>query len=47
MLYITREEPIDVLLDMMVAIVTFLVFLDKRRVVWTVIKELFVVEAVL
>ena len=30
----------------MVALVTFLVFLDKKRVVWTV-KELFVVETVL
>ena len=32
--------------DVMVAIVTFLVLLDKKRVVWTV-KELFVVETVL
>ena len=34
------------LMDVMVAIVTFLVFLDKKRVVWTV-KEHFVVETVL
>ena len=34
------------LMDVMVALVTFLVFLDKKRVVWTV-KELFVVETVL
>ena len=37
---------IDVLMDVKIAIVTFLVFLDKKRVVWTV-KELFVVETVL
>ena len=34
------------LMDVMVAIVTFLVFLDYKRVVWTV-KEHFVVETVL
>ena len=43
---IQTEVPIDVLMDVMVAIVTFLVFLDKKRVVWTV-KEHFVVETVL
>ena len=46
MLDIQTEGPIDVLMDVMVAIVTFLVFLDKKRVVWTV-KEHFVVENVL
>ena len=46
MLDIQTEEPIDVLMDVMVAIVTFLVFLDKKRVVWTV-KELFVVQTAL
>ena len=46
MLDIRTEETIDVLMDVMVAIVTFLVFLDKTRVVWTV-KEHFVVETVL
>ena len=46
MLDIRTEETIDVLMDVMVAIVTFLVFLDKKRVVWTV-KEHFVVETVL
>ena len=43
MLDIQTGEPTDVLMDGMVAIVTFLVFLDKKRVVWTV-KEHFVVE---
>ena len=46
MLDITREVPTDVLMDVKIAIVTFLVFLDKKRVVWTV-KGLFVVETVL
>ena len=46
MLDIRTEETIDVLMDVMVAIVTFPVFLDKKRVVWTV-KEHFVVETVL
>ena len=46
MLDIRTEETIDVLMDVMVAIVTFLVFLDKKSVVWTV-KEHFVVETVL
>ena len=46
MLDIRTEETTDVLMDEMVAIVTFLVFLDKKRVVWTV-KEHFVVETVL
>ena len=46
MLDFWTEETTDVLLDVMVAIVTFLVFLDKKRVVWTV-KEHFVVETVL
>ena len=46
MLDIRTEETTDVLMDVMVAIVTFLVFLDKKRVVWTV-KEHFVVETVL
>ena len=46
MLGINKEETIDVLMDVKVAIVTFLVFLDKRYVVWTV-KELFVVGTVL
>ena len=46
MLDIQTEVPIDVLMDVMVAIVTFLVFLDKKRVVWTV-KEHFVVGTVL
>ena len=46
MLDIRTGETIDVLMDVMVAIVTFLVFLDKKRVVWTV-KEHFVVETVL
>ena len=46
MLGLNREETIDVLIDVMAAIVTFLVFLDKKRVVWTV-KGLFVVETVL
>ena len=40
------EETTDVLMDVMVAVVTFLVFLDKKRVVWTV-KEHFVVKTVL
>ena len=43
MLDIRTGEPIDVQMDVMVAIVTFLVFLVKKRVVWTV-KEHFVVE---
>ena len=43
---ITREEPTDVLMDVKIAIVTFLVFMVKRYIVWTV-KELFVVETVL
>ena len=43
---IIREVPIDVLMDVKIAIVTFLVFLDKRYVVWTV-KGLFVVETVM
>ena len=46
MLDIQTEVPIDVLMDVMVAIVTFPVFLDKKRAVWTV-KEHFVVETVL
>ena len=46
MLDITTEVPIDVLMDVKIAKVTFLVFLDKRYVVWTV-KGLFVVETVL
>ena len=46
MLDIRTGEITDVLMDVMVAIVTFLVFLDKKRVVWTV-KEHFVVETVL
>ena len=46
MLDIQTEEITDVLMDVMVALVTFLVFLDKKRVVWTV-KEPFVVETVL
>ena len=46
MLDITREVPIDVLMDVKIAIVTFLVFVLKRYVVWTV-KGLFVVETVL
>ena len=46
MLHIQTEETTDVLMDVMVAIVTFFVFLDKKRVVWTV-KEHFVVETVL
>ena len=46
MLDIRTGETIDVLMDVMVAIVTFLVFLNKKRVVWTV-KEHFVVETVL
>ena len=46
MLDIRTEGTTDVLIDVMVAIVTFLVFLDKKRVVWTV-KEHFVVETVL
>ena len=46
MLDINREEITDVLMDVKIAIVTFLVFLDKKRIVWTV-KELFVVETVL
>ena len=46
MLGINREETIDVLMDVMVAKVTFLVFVVKRYVVWTV-KEHFVVETVL
>ena len=40
------EETTDVLMDVMVAVVTFLVFQDKNRVVWTV-KELFVIETLL
>ena len=46
MLGINKEETIDVLMDVKIAIVTSLVFLDKRYVVWTV-KGLFVVETVL
>ena len=46
MLGINREETIDVLMDVKIDIVTFLVFVVKRYVVWTV-KEHFVVEAVL
>ena len=46
MLDITREVPIDVLMDVKTARVTFLVFVVKRYVVWTV-KEHFVVETVL
>ena len=46
MLDITREVPIDVLMNVKIAIVTSLVFLDKRYVVWTV-KGLFAVETVL
>ena len=46
MLDIQTEVPTDVLMDVMVAIVTFPVFLDKKRVVWTV-KEHFVVGTVL
>ena len=42
----TNRETIDVLMDVMVAIVTFLVFLDKKRVVWTV-KEHFLGDTVL
>ena len=38
MLDIQTEETTDVLMDVMVAIVTFLVFLDKNRVVWSVKK---------
>ena len=45
MLGINKEETIDVLMDVKIAIVTFLVFVVKRYVVWTV-KELFVVETV-
>ena len=40
------EETTDVLMDVMVAVVTFLVFQDKNRVVWTV-KDLFVIETLL
>ena len=46
MLGINKEETIDVLMDVKIVRVTFLVFLDKRYVVWTV-KELFVVGTVL
>ena len=46
MLDINKEEITDVLMDVKIAIVTFLVFLDKKRVVWTV-GELFTVETVL
>ena len=46
MLGINKEEIIDVLMDVKIVIVTFLVFLDKRYVVWTV-KALFVVGTVL
>ena len=46
MLDIRTGETIDVLMDVKIAIVTFLVFLDKRYVVWTV-KGLFVVETVM
>ena len=46
MLGINKEETIDVLIDVKIAIVTFLVFLVKRYVVWTV-KELSIVETVL
>ena len=46
MLDIRTGEIIDVLMDVKIAIVTFLVFLDKRYVVWTV-KGLFVVETVM
>ena len=46
MMDIQTEVPIDVLMDVKIAIVTFLVFVVKRYVVWTV-KGLFVVETVL
>ena len=46
MLDIQTEVPIDVLMDVKIAMVTFLVFMVKRYVVWTV-KGLFVVETVL
>ena len=46
MLDILTEEPTDLLMDVKIAIATFLVFLDKKCVVWTV-KELFMVETVL
>ena len=46
MLDINREEITDVLMDVKIVIVTFLVSLDKKCVVWTV-KELFVVETAL
>ena len=41
-----QKKITDKLMDLKIAIVTFLVFLDKKRVVWTV-KELFVVKTVL
>ena len=46
MLDIQTEVPMDVLMDVKIAIVTFLVFVVKRYVVWTV-KGLLVVETVL
>ena len=46
MLDIQTEVPIDMLMDVKIAIVTFLVFMVKRYAVWTV-KGLFVVETVL
>ena len=36
MLDIGTEVPIDVLMDVKISIATFLLFLDKKRVVWTV-----------
>ena len=36
MLDIQTEVPLDVLMDVRIAIVTFLVFMVKRYVVWTV-----------
>ena len=41
MLDIQTEVPMDVLMDVKIAIVTFLVFVVKKYVVWTV-KGLFV-----
>ena len=46
MLDIQTEVPIDVLMVVKIAIVTFLVFMVKRYVLWTV-KGLFVVDTVL
>ena len=46
MLDIRTEETTDVLMVVIIAIVTFLVFLDQKCIVWTV-KEYFVVETVL